>query len=252
MYHREDMHQEEQDLVNMMASSAFHGFNGPLNLAPGQLPFPISPSFLASLGYTQRHLGGMVPANMPFIDPQFAGMQFPHGFVPHYFPGGGVASNFEDSVNENHVVSADNNHDLWRETERVNSEVASQDDNIKPQTSSSTGMNYVPPPRRVGGSGGLVRSQQKNSKEKRERLKENNHLDHHQENKGNDYSDERAMSSRYSSAANSNSLRSKTSSESSWDETSNALKSTKEKRGKKMVNPVESSNSDRMQSEDND
>ena len=36
------MHQEEQDLVNMMASSAAHGFNGqvhlPLNLASGHLP----------------------------------------------------------------------------------------------------------------------------------------------------------------------------------------------------------------------
>ncbi|KAI7732956.1 hypothetical protein M8C21_004242 [Ambrosia artemisiifolia] len=258
MYQQEDMRQEEQDLVNMMASSAFHGFNGPVNLASGHLPFPISPSFLASLGYAQRNMAGMIPANMPFIDPQFSGMQFPHGLVPHYFPAVSVTSNSEDSVNENNIGSVelnsvdDNyNHELWQEPNRVTSEAVSQDDN-KPQ-SSSTGMNYIPPPRRVGGSGGLVRSQHKNNKEKRDRLRDNNNLDHSQfqETKLNDAnSDERATSSRFSSAAHSNSLRSKTSSESSRDETSTVNKSTKEKRGKRTVNPIESSMPDRLQSEE--
>ncbi|KAF5811511.1 putative polynucleotide adenylyltransferase [Helianthus annuus] len=238
MYQQDDMHQEEQDLVNMMAaSSAFHGFHGPVNLASGHFPFPISPSFLASLGYTQRNMAGMIPANMPFIDPQFSGMQFPHGFVPHYFPGVNATANSEESVNENEL-----NDELWREPNRVNSEVVSQDDN-KPQ-SSSTGMNYIPPPRRVGGSGGLVRSQQKNNKEKRDRVRDNNHLDYSQfqENKLNDaYLEERATSSRLSSATHGNSLRSKTSSESSRDETLTVNKSTKEKRGKKTVNSIESS-----------
>ncbi|KAJ0739977.1 putative polynucleotide adenylyltransferase [Helianthus annuus] len=261
IYHREDMQQEEQDLVNIMASSSFHGFNGPVNLASGHLPFPFSPSFLASLGYTQRNIPGMIPSNMPFIDPQFAAMHFPHGLVPHYFPGVDVTSNSEDSVNENNLGSVeinsgdDNyNHEILREAERVNSEIVSQDEN-KPQ-SSSTRMNYIPPPRRVGASGGLVvRSQHKNNKEKRDRLRENNHLDssHSLENNINDaYSDERATSSRFSSAAHSSSLRSKTSSESSWDETSTVNKSTKGKKGKKIVNPVDLSLSDRFQSEDDD
>ncbi|KAJ0565711.1 putative polynucleotide adenylyltransferase [Helianthus annuus] len=151
IYHREDMQQEEQDLVNIMASSSFHGFNGPVNLASGHLPFPFSPSFLASLGYTQRNIPGMIPSNMPFIDPQFAAMHFPHGLVPHYFPGVDVTSNSEDSVNENNLGSVeinsgdDNyNHEILREAERVNSEIVSQDEN-KPQ-SSSTRMNYIPPP----------------------------------------------------------------------------------------------------------
>ncbi|KAJ0572631.1 putative polynucleotide adenylyltransferase [Helianthus annuus] len=159
IYHREDMQQEEQDLVNIMASSSFHGFNGPVNLASGHLPFPFSPSFLASLGYTQRNIPGMIPSNMPFIDPQFAAMHFPHGLVPHYFPGVDVTSNSEDSVNENNLGSVelnsgdDNyNHEILREAERVNSEIVLQDEN-KPQ-SSSTRMNYIPPPRRVGASGG--------------------------------------------------------------------------------------------------
>ncbi|KAI3741372.1 hypothetical protein L1987_59044 [Smallanthus sonchifolius] len=255
MYHHEDMQQEEQDLVNMMASSAFHSFNGPVNLASGHLPFPIPPSFLASLGYTQRNMAGMIPTNMPFIDPQFPGMQF-----PHYFSGVNMTSNSEDSVNENSLGSVEHNsvddnynHELSWEPNRLNSEIVPQDDN-KPQ-SSSTGMNYIPPPRRVGGSGGLVRSQHKNNKEKRDRLRDNNHLDHSQfqENKLIDaHSDERATSSRFSSAANSNSLRSKTSSESSRDETSTVHKSTKEKCGKKTVNPIESSMSDRFQSEEGD
>ncbi|KAL8254101.1 hypothetical protein R6Q59_032322 [Mikania micrantha] len=256
-YHNEDMHQEEQDLVNMMASSAFHGFNGHVSFASGHLPFPSSPSFLASLGYTQRNMAGMIPSTMPFIDPQFAGMHFPHGFVPHYFPGVNVTSNSEDSVNENNlgsveVSSVDNfNHEIRQEAERVNCEVVSQDDN-KPQ-SSSTRMNYIPPPRRVGGSGGLVRSQQKNNKEKRDRLRENNHLDysHHLNSKSNDvYSDERATSSRFSSATHISSLRSKTSSESSWDETSTVNKLTKEKKEKKTINPIDLCTYDRLQSED--
>ncbi|XP_042505663.1 uncharacterized protein LOC122082266 [Macadamia integrifolia] len=50
-----EMHQEEQDLVNMMASSRIHSFNGqvqmPMNLASAHLPLPVSPSVLASMGY---------------------------------------------------------------------------------------------------------------------------------------------------------------------------------------------------------
>ncbi|XP_071716947.1 uncharacterized protein [Rutidosis leptorrhynchoides] len=240
----EDMHQEAQDLVNMMASSsAYHRFNGPINLASGHMPFPISSSFLASLGYTQSNLAGVGPANMPFIDPQFSGMQFPHGLVPHYFPGVNTTSNSGDSVEPVSESNDDNyNRELWRESESASLEAIPQDDK-KPRTS-STGMNYVPPARRRGGAGGLVKSQQKSNKEKRDHLRDNNRLEqsHYQENNGNDlYLNERAMSSRFSSAAHIDSSRSKTPSESSWDETSNASKSSKEKRGKKTVNLIESS-----------
>ena len=251
-YHREDMHQEEQDLVNMMAYSGFHGFNGqvhmPMNLASGNLPFPISPSFLSSLGYTQRNLAGMVPANMSF-DPAFPGMQFPHGLVSpqltHYFSGVGMPSNsgdLVDPITEN-LGSAEMNSgdEFWRDPDRGNSEIVPQDD--KPQPSSTNGMNYVPPPRRVGGSGGLVRSQQKYNKEKRDRLRDNNnsHSDHPQFQEN----DERTTSSRFSSSAHGNSLRSKTSSESSWEESSMVVsRPTKEKRGKKTVVPTESEDDD--------
>lgn len=85
------MHQEEQDLVNLMASSAAHGFNGqvsvPLNLGAGQLPFPIQP---LSMRYNQRNFG-IVPTNI---------QMFPQGMVSsplaHYFSSIGLASNAED------------------------------------------------------------------------------------------------------------------------------------------------------------
>ncbi|KAJ9563391.1 hypothetical protein OSB04_008551 [Centaurea solstitialis] len=260
------MHQEEQDLVNMMASSALHGFNGqvhmPMSLASGHLPFPFSPSFLAGMGYAQRNMGaGMVPANFPMIDPSFSGMQFPHGLVSpqltHFFSGLGVTTNSEDSTevgNESftsmEMGSGEADHDSRREQDvgsaggfepnRMVSEIVPLDDK---RQSSSSGLNYVPPPRRVGGSGGLVRSQQKYNKEKRGPLRDG-HSDHsqYQDNRGSDaFSDERTTSSRFSSAAHSNSLKSKTSSESSWDESSTVPKATKEKRGKKASVSAESS-----------
>ncbi|MBA0825773.1 hypothetical protein Goarm_010691, partial [Gossypium armourianum] len=88
------MHQEEQDLVNMIASSTTHVFNGqvpvPLNLAAGHLPFSLQS---LSTGYNQRNLGGIVPANI---------QMFPHGLVSpplaHYISGIELPSNAENSV----------------------------------------------------------------------------------------------------------------------------------------------------------
>ncbi|XP_071705577.1 uncharacterized protein [Rutidosis leptorrhynchoides] len=239
------MRQEEQDLVNLMASSGLHGFNGQVHMPIGHLPFPLSPSFLAGMGYTHRNFPGF-PANVPMMDPRFSGMQFPQGFVPHYFTGHGLTSNSEDltsvdPVNENlnsvEQVDADLEQVVENasgfETKRVKSEISVSDDSKR----LSAGLNYVPPPRRVGGSGGLVRSQQKSNKEKRGPLRV-------VDDRVNDpISDERTTSSRLSSAAHSrsNSLKSKTSSESSWDEKSTVNKSMKEKRGKKPAVSAESS-----------
>ncbi|KAK1412206.1 hypothetical protein QVD17_33253 [Tagetes erecta] len=232
------MHQEEQDLVNMMASSGLYEFNSPVHMPMGHLPFPLPQSFLAGMGYAQKNFPAMVPANFPLINPALSGMQFPHGLVSPqltpFFPGLGVTSD-PDSIepgNENfssvEINSIETSHDSWRdqdssfEPESVNSENVKSDDNVRV---SSAGLNYVPPPLRVGGSGGLVRSQQKNKKEKRGPMRDDSDA----------VSDERTISSRFSSAAHGNSLKSKTSSESSWDETSTVNKSTKEKRGKKSV-----------------
>ncbi|KAI3731860.1 hypothetical protein L1987_63052 [Smallanthus sonchifolius] len=230
------IHQEEQDLVNMMASSRLYGFNDPVHMPMGHLPFPFPPSFLAGMGYAQKNLSGMIPANFPLIDPAFSGMQFPPGLVSpqltHFFSGLGVTSG-EDSIEPGNEKfnSVD---DSWPEQESsfepermsVNSEIVRSDDNVRV---SSSGLNYVPPPRRVGATGGLVRSQnqsqQKYKKEKRGPLRDDSDA----------VSDERTISSRFSSSARSNSLKSKTSSESSWDETSTVNTSTREKRGKKPI-----------------
>ncbi|CAL5331800.1 unnamed protein product [Camellia sinensis] len=250
-------HQEEQDLVNMIASSTVHSLNGqvhvPLNLSLANLPFPISPSILASMGYSQRNFPGMVRPNFPLnlIDPSFSNMHFPQGlFSPgltHYCPGIGLASKSEDIIEQNNenfgsmeVNPGEADHDFWQEqdveSDSRNYEMLQSDD--KPQ-SSSVSNNFVPS---SSVSGSSMRVKQKSTKENRESMQEY-HQDSFsfQDNRGNDfYSDDRTMSSRFSSAAHSNSLRSKTSSESSWDGSSPKVsKSTREKRGKKtfLVEP---------------
>ncbi|KAL3536716.1 hypothetical protein ACH5RR_000082 [Cinchona calisaya] len=255
------MHQEEQDLVNIMASSSLHGFNGqipvPFNLASTHLPFPISSSFLASMGYNQHNIPGLIPTNVPLIDPSFSNMQLPQGVVSpplaHYFPGIGVSSNSEDAIergSENfgsmEMNSREADNDFWQEQDEGSSggfepdngnlELLQSDDK---QHSTLSGFNFVPPPW-LSGSGNSNRAQQK-YKEKRGPLQEA-HLDNFQfqDNRGSEvYSEERSASSRFSSATHSNSLRSRTSSESSWDGSAGkGSKSTRERRGKKIVAAV--------------
>ncbi|KAL3517280.1 hypothetical protein ACH5RR_024182 [Cinchona calisaya] len=250
------MLQEEQDLVNMMASTSLHGFNGqvsmPFNLASAQLPFPISPSFLASMGYTHRNMPGLVPTNIPLIDPSFSNMQFPHGLVSppltHYFPGMGLSSNSEDAIersSENFgsmdMKSGEADNHFWQEQEvgsssggfepdSVNLELLQSDDK---QHSTLSGFNFVSPPW-VSGAGSYMTVQQKHNKEKSGPLQEER-LDNFQYQEKR--SEDRLASSRFSSAAHSNSVRSRTSSESSWDGSaaSKASKSTRERRGKKAI-----------------
>ncbi|KAA8520734.1 hypothetical protein F0562_014994 [Nyssa sinensis] len=230
------MHQEEQDLVNMMASSVVHGFDGqvhvPLNLASAHLPFPVLPSILASTGYSQRNMAGMVPTNIPLLDPSFTNIQFPHGLVSpsltHYFPGIGLTSASKDSIEPGawrwtplEVLSLDNgNFEMFEAYD-------------KPQ-STSAASNFVPSSR-VSDLGSSLRVQQKLPKVSRGSIQEDR-LDNFQyeDNRGNEvYSDERTVSSRFSPAAYSSSTRSKTSSESSWDGSSAKFsKSTREKLGK--------------------
>ncbi|CAI9101126.1 OLC1v1038384C1 [Oldenlandia corymbosa var. corymbosa] len=254
------MHQEEQDLVNMMGSTSLHGFNGqvpmPYNLASAQIPFPISPSFLASMGYTQRNMPGLVPANIPLIDPSFSNMQFHHGLVSpaltHYYPGMGLNSNSEETIEGSgedfgsmQMNPAEADNDYWQEqevgpsggvfeAENGNLEFPHSDER---QHSTFPGFNFVPP-WISGGSGGSIRVQQKHSKEKHGPLLEE-YLDEFkfQDKRSELHSEDRSTSSRFSSAAHSNAIRSRTSSESSWDgSTSKVSKSTsRERRGKKVA-----------------
>lgn len=126
------MQQEEQDLVNSMTSVG-QGFNGhfpfPFNFSTGHLPFPITPSILASMGYGQRNVPGIVPSNLPFIEtPWSTNVQFPQNFVSssfaHYFPSGShpISEKPSRAGNDN-MGSAEANadesdHDIWHEQER--------------------------------------------------------------------------------------------------------------------------------------
>ncbi|XP_041001969.1 uncharacterized protein LOC121247639 isoform X4 [Juglans microcarpa x Juglans regia] len=257
------MHQDEQDLVNMLASSTAHGFNGPvhlpLNMASGHLPLPLpSPipsSVLASMGYAPRNLGGMVPTNIPFIEtPWGTNMQYPQGFpspLTPNFPGMGWSSNPEDlielgkenfrSVEMNHRES---DHDNWHEQDSGSAggfdldhesfEMLQSDDK---QQSTSASFKVVPSSR-IASSKISTRVQQKVTKENRGSLRvdHRDNVDYH-DNRGNDvYYDDQIASPRSLSTAPPSSLRSRTSSESSWEGSSAKVsKSAKEKRGRKTV-----------------
>ncbi|KAL0921802.1 hypothetical protein M5K25_008911 [Dendrobium thyrsiflorum] len=113
--------QEQQDMINMMASSRVHNFIGqvqlPIHFTSPHPPLPLSP-YLASMGYAQRNL-------VTLIDPSWGStMQFPQGFVssqfPHYFPNvNSLKSNSDEleSGNEiphvNAIIPEDGEHDAW-------------------------------------------------------------------------------------------------------------------------------------------
>ncbi|KAL4379905.1 hypothetical protein GQ457_02G001120 [Hibiscus cannabinus] len=217
------MPQEEQDLVNLMASTA-HGFNGhvpiPLNLAAAHLPFHIQS---LSMGYNQRNLSGILPSNF---------QMFPQGLVSsplaHYFSSIGLASNPEDQIepsSENFGSSEINpgemENELWHEQDR-----------------GSTGGFDLD-----NGGFEMLHSkvQQKSSKETRGSTRDD-HTDapQYQDNRGNDvYFDERTANSRPLSASHTSSLRSKTSSESSWEGSSvKVSKPARDKRGRKTAASV--------------
>ncbi|KAK7338048.1 hypothetical protein VNO77_18645 [Canavalia gladiata] len=253
------MHQEEQDLLNMMTSPTAQGFTGqahtPLNLAPGHLPLPFSPSILTSMGYAQRNMG-----NIPLIEaPWGTNIQFPQGLVPSpltpYFPGIGLTSNPEDlseTGNENFnsvetsLAEADN--DFWHEQERASArgvEVDNGNFEMLPddkQQSTSDGYN-LNPSSHVGSSSNSARFQRTFTKENRGSTREGHtNSSQYQDGRGNDvYFDNRIANPRLPSAPPSSSVKSKTSSESSWEGSSaKSSKSSREKRGKKNTSSASS------------
>lgn len=246
------MHQEDQDIVNMMASASLQGFNGqfhvPYNLASGHLPYSIPPSLLASMGYTQRNFPGFVPANIPMMDPSFSHLQFARNLVPppphlaHCFPGIGLNPS-EDTVDQNNenlspMDSVGANNDCWQEQDSGSSgRYDLENGNLDPLHSEEkppASLKYIPPQSRIAASSG-ARVQHKHPRDKRGAVRDNTEIALVQDMNVNEvHVEEKSGSSRYS-AAHGNSLRSRTSSESSWDGSSvKALKSTKERRGKKI------------------
>ncbi|KAE8685494.1 hypothetical protein F3Y22_tig00111096pilonHSYRG00006 [Hibiscus syriacus] len=242
------MPQEEQDLVNLMASTA-HGFNGqvpiPLNLAAGHLPFHIQ-SLL--MGYNQRNLSGILPTNF---------QMFPQGSVSsplaHYFPGIGLALNPEDQIepsSENfgspEINLGETENELLHEHDRGSSGGFDLDNGVfevlhsnDKQLATSAGYSFVTQ-FRVGGSGSSE-VQQKSSKETLGSTRED-HVDvsQHHDTRSNDACfDERTANSRSLSASYTSSLRSKTSSESFWEGSSAKVsKPAREKQGKKTAASV--------------
>ncbi|XP_057439653.1 uncharacterized protein LOC130731386 isoform X2 [Lotus japonicus] len=247
------MHQEEQDLLNMMSSPRAQGFTGqariPVNLAPGHFPLPFSPSILASMGYAQRNMG-----NFPLIEaPWGSNMQFPQGLVPSpltpYFPGIGLPSGPEDLIetgHENHssveASQAEVDNDFWYEQERPSaSGVGVVDGNFEvlqddKQQSTSSGYNSATSSH-VRSSSNSARLQEEFTTKENQGSTKEEHIDssQYQYGRGNDvYFDDRVANSRFPNAPSSSSFRSKTSSESSWEGSSaKSSKSTREKRGKK-------------------
>lgn len=257
------MHQEDQDLLNMMASPTAQGFSGqthvPMNIAPGHLPFHFPPSILASMGYGQRNMG-----NIPFVDASWGtNMQFPQGFIPSsltpYFPGMGMTPNPQDLLETNNenfssveMNTAEADNDYWHEQERGSAgeiEVDNGNFEMLPEDrqQSTLGSYNSAPLSRVGSSNSnsSARVQQKFTKENRGSTREE-HIDnfHYQDGRRNEvYFDDRTANSELSSAPPSSSLRSRTPSESSWDGSSaKSSKSTRDRRGRKntasMPSPV--------------
>ncbi|CAA0838934.1 nucleotidyltransferases [Striga hermonthica] len=250
------MYQEEQDIVNMMTSASLQDLNGqfhvPFNLNSGHLPFSIPPSFLASIGYAQRNLPGFFPANnIPLMDPSLSNLQFPSNLLsPHYFPGVGLTSNSETSV--------ENGNDNFGSVEAMNSEDVDSDyfwneqnvgpENGKPETRVSddkrpvsvSGLKYIPP-HRLNSSDSVSRVPQKHQREKHSPATQNSEIHSNQDDRNSEiYAAERSVSSKFTSATHNNSLRRRASSENSGDESSaKTPKSMKEKRGKKILSSAE-------------
>ncbi|KAJ8440666.1 hypothetical protein Cgig2_031083 [Carnegiea gigantea] len=255
------MRQEEQDLVNLMASSSVHNFAGqirmPVNLASTHLPLPISPSVLASMGYGQRTIAGMVPTNIPLIDPYWAtNLQFHQGLVSspltQYFPGVGLSTNAEDlsaqgnkDIGSSEMVRGDVDTEYWRERGVASNggfridDACSDFHSDERQPSTSANSNFIPSHRCSSGS--LFEAQGRFTQESRgstrddyvETLQQPDNIVNEV------HSDDRISSARFCSASQSGSVRSKTSSESSWDGSSARIsKAAKDKRGRKTVRSV--------------
>ncbi|KAL2478699.1 nucleotidyltransferase [Forsythia ovata] len=239
---------EEKKFVNMVAFASHHGLNGqiplPFNLASAHIPFPVPPSSVASMGFTRTNLPGLIPTNIPLIDPSFSNFQFPQGLVSpqltHYFPGVGLSSPSEDSAdqsNENFGLEINSGEadEFWQEQDVDSSGgCVSENGNFSVLQSdkmpeSLSGLKYVPPSQ-LRGAGCSMRIQLKHTKEKHGSMRENSGNPLPVTINSEVYTEETSESSRFLSAARSNFLRS-----SRVGSSVKMSKSTKEKWGKKIV-----------------
>ncbi|KAF9617850.1 hypothetical protein IFM89_039032 [Coptis chinensis] len=246
-----EMHQEEQDRVNLMASSGVHGYSGqvqmPMNIGAPRLPFPIPPSLLASIGYSQRNLSGMVPSSIPLVDPHWGtNVHIPQGLISsplsHYFPGMGLTSNPEEKVGPDSVdpelseVNQEHgDQDFWNEDDTVSTRTFSDvNGHIQyMQFEDKKHSTTVP----FSGSS-FMRDHRKFAKENRGLVREDQDEPcRYDNNRGNEaYSTEVSANMRSLATSHTSSSRSKASSESSWDGSSvNVSRSTRDKRGRRTT-----------------
>ncbi|KAL5974185.1 hypothetical protein ACLOJK_030848 [Asimina triloba] len=259
-----DMHQEEQDLINMMASSRVPCFDRqvpvPANLGSTHLPLPLSPA--VSAGYAESSTAGMVPANIPLIEPPWgSNIQISHcvvsASVSHYLPSIGLTSAPEEIVEPSDrslalvEISQEDNTGLWHE-QNLEPGIGFDADNENFQTSHPDGQQQLIPrasnfssPRIGNPVGSSTRVHlQKFAKESRGKLREGHVIAHQNQNSSevDAFTIERNADSRFLPVApsGSTSSRSKSGSENSWDGTSSTkiYKSAKDKRGRKAAPSV--------------
>ncbi|CAA7409721.1 unnamed protein product [Spirodela intermedia] len=252
--------QEEQDLVNMMASSKISNLNGQVQLPmsmPSALPFPLPPSVLASMGDPRKSLAGILPGNIPLINPHGGSiMQFPHGLpssqLPRYFHNAGLVSNPEEITDSGHEssslreVTVEDDNGFWPEQESVSRGSTPDRRNFQrfhsdDRHSSSMGVNSSS----LGAdnsSDSFNRGQHSFVRENRLARVEPSDSFQHQNDRGQEtYSTDTATNSRFMANAQASSSRSSSFSESSWDGSSmKAPKLARDKRGRKPA-PVLSS-----------
>lgn len=242
------MHQEEQDRVNMMASRV-HGFSGqiqmPVNLASAHLPVPISPSFLASLGHAHRNVAGTIPTNMASFGPPWgSNIHYSQGLtslpVSQYFPSVGMTSNKEmvepldDNLGSTEINQENNDHGFWSERDSDSMR------DFDPDNGNSVGFNIGTSSRPSSSDNYLMKAQGV-TKENRGLIRENyGDNSQYQNIKGTDvYS---AASSRSIPASQAPPARSKLSSEGSWDGSpSKVSRSARDRRGRRTAPSAEPS-----------
>lgn len=246
--------QEEQDLVNMMASSTISNMNGQVQLP---IPFPLPPSVFASMGDPRKSLAGILPGNIPLINPHGGPiMQLSHGLpsspLPRYFHNAGLVSNPEEITESGpessglREVTLEDDNGFWAEQESGSRGSTPDRRNFQrfhsdERHSSSMGVNASS----LGAdnsSDSFNRGQHNFVRENRLARIEPGDSFQHQNDRGQEtYSTDTVANSRFMANAQASSSRSNSFSENSWDGSSmKAPKLARDKRGRKPA-PVPSS-----------
>lgn len=251
-----EIHQEEQDLVNMLSSAKLQGFGGqlqmPINFAP-HFSQQTPPSVVASMGYP-KNLLGMIPTNIPLVGPPWhPRTQFPQNMLSshlsHHYPSIGAASNTGELVESSNGNSdlRDFNQEVhrgfWHEdsdgvsskgvdSDGGGSQMLQIDENNQ---STSVGSGFVPLSRMSNHGSSVARGQHKFAKENRELVREGRTETFQYQNEGEEvYMSDGRPNLRTPPTLEASSSRSKASSESSWDASSvNSQKPVRDKRGRR-------------------